>query len=65
MMRSWKHRVRVLTLTLATGGLFAFNGCGLSDQQLASIWQSVLSTGLNTIVTSAISAAFSIGTTTT
>ncbi len=56
-MRKWTHRVRYACLTVAATGLFALNGCGLSDQQLATIWQSVLSTGLNTIVTNALAAA--------
>lgn len=56
-MRNWKYRVRSYSLVLAAGGLFALNGCGLSDQQLASIWQSVLSSGLNTILTNLLTAA--------
>jgi len=60
-MRSWKHRVRLYALTLTAASLFAFNGCGLSDQQLTTVWQSVLSTGLNTLVTNALSAAFTTG----
>jgi len=60
-MRSWKHRVRLYVLTVVAGGLMAFNGCGLSDQPLTSIWQSVLSTGLHTVVTNALSGAFTAG----
>jgi hypothetical protein len=56
-MRSWYWRTRYYGLVLATTGLFALNGCGLSDRQLASIWQSVLSTGLNTIVTNLLTGA--------
>lgn len=57
-MKSWHWRVRYLSLTLAAGGLFAFNGCGLSDRQLATIWQSTITTGLNTVVSNIISAVF-------
>ncbi|HQL55323.1 MAG: hypothetical protein KA383_13285 [Phycisphaerae bacterium] len=49
-MRTWYTRVRYYALTLAASSLFTLEGCGLSDQQLSSIWSSVLSTGLNTIV---------------
>ncbi|MEW6197234.1 MAG: hypothetical protein AB1601_01010 [Planctomycetota bacterium] len=56
MMR-WTWRVRYGLLTLSAGGLWAFNGCGLSDQQWATIWQSVLTTALNTIVSGALSQA--------
>ena len=62
-MKMWLWRVRFYGLALATGSLFAFNGCGLSDQQLASIWQSVITAGLQTIVNNALTAA--AGTTTT
>lgn len=48
-------RWSLLTTTgLVFGGL---NGCYLSDQQLASIWQTVLTSGLNTIVTNILSGA--------
>lgn len=60
-MQTWVHRVRCWSVTLTAGGLLVFGGCGLSDQQLASIWQSVLTAGLNTIVANLISAALSGG----
>ncbi len=56
-MKNWSWRVRYASLLLASGTLFAFNGCGLSDRQLTTVWQSVLSTALNSIVTNAITAA--------
>ena len=46
----WYTRVRYYGLLLAAGGLYFLGGCGLSDQQLAQVWESVISTGLNTIV---------------
>ncbi|MCK4340186.1 MAG: hypothetical protein KAY37_00495 [Phycisphaerae bacterium] len=58
MMKSLFWRMRYLGLTLAAGSLGAFSGCGLSDQQLSSIWYSVLSTGLNTVVGQILSGAF-------
>jgi disulfide bond formation protein DsbB len=58
-MSHWYQRIRYYGLAVAAGTLLAFNGCGLSDQQWASIWQSVISSGLNTIVTSALSNALS------
>lgn len=57
-MRSWKNRIRYVGLLAASGGLFALNGCGLSDQQLAQVWQSVLTAGLNTVIGNAVGAAF-------
>jgi len=41
---------------MAVSGLGLLTGCGgLSDQQLTSILQTVLTTGLNTLITSVIS----------
>lgn len=50
-------RLRYWGLVLATGGLFAFNGCGLSDRQLSSVWEAVITTALNTLVGNALSSA--------
>ena len=41
--------------------LLGFGGCGLTDVQLASIWQSVLTTAFTTMVTQFISNLFSAG----
>ncbi len=57
-MTTWWRRVRNLSLAVSMGGMFAFGGCGLSDQQLAGIWQSVFTTALNTILSNIISALF-------
>ena len=59
-MKSWYWRVRYLRLAAGAGGLLVFNGCGLSDRQLAGVWQSVLSTGLDSVISSAISTWFGI-----
>ncbi len=58
-MSKWTLRIRYYGLALAGGGLLAFNGCGFSDQQLSSIWQSVFTAGLNTLVSNAVTAATS------
>jgi len=57
-MKTWHARLRYCGLTLAAGGLFLFNGCSLSDQQLTSVWQQVISTGLSTVVSNALTSAF-------
>jgi hypothetical protein len=56
-MRKLICRARWALLTLGAAGLYQLGGCGLTDQQLASIWSSVLTTGLNTIVTNVLTAA--------
>ena len=60
-MNKWYLRVRYYSLALAASGLFALSGCGLSDQQWASVWQSIITTGLSTIVGNAVTAAVSTG----
>lgn len=60
MMATWWRRVRRLSLAVGMGGLFALGGCGLSDQQLAGVWQSVVSTALNTVLSNIISAIFAV-----
>lgn len=45
---------KCLRLCAASGSLFLLGQCGLSDQQLTGIAQSVISTGLNTIVSQII-----------
>ena len=61
MKRSWSYRLRYYSLTLAAGSMLAFSGCGLSDQQWASIWQSVVSAGLNTVVGNVLTTALGTG----
>ena len=50
MMKTWKMRGRYYLAFVPAGGLFLFNGCGLSDQQLTGILTSVITTGLSTLV---------------
>ncbi len=56
-MKNWSWRMRYLSLLVASGALFALNGCSLSDRQLGAIWQSVITTGLNTVVTNILTSA--------
>jgi hypothetical protein len=56
-MKKWHWRARYYVLVLAAGGLCAAGGCGLSDQQLAQIWESVISAGLSTLVQNALTLA--------
>ncbi len=56
-MKKWYWRPCYYALALTSGSLFFLNGCGLSDQQLTSIWQSVISAGLTTIVSNALQTA--------
>ncbi len=56
-MKTWYRYVLRAGLLIGAGGLCAFEGCGLTDQQMASIWQSVIMTGLNTLVTNLLTAA--------
>lgn len=53
--RQWQAR----TFVLALGGVswLVLGGCGLTDQQMASIWESVISSALSTIVSSALQLA--------
>jgi hypothetical protein len=44
--------------TASGAALLQFGGCGLSDQQLSSIVTSLVSTGLNTLVTQFITGIF-------
>lgn len=60
MMRNAKTRWLWVRLWVASGSLLALGSC-LSDQQLASILQSTITTGLTTIVTTAIGQAFGAG----
>ncbi len=54
--RPARRRGRILVLA-ATGGLL-LSSCGLSDYQLAQVWQSVLTSGISAFVTGALSSAF-------
>jgi len=49
-MRSAIWRGRFVMFCLACSTILSMGGCGLSDRQLATIWQSVLTAALTTIV---------------
>jgi hypothetical protein len=51
-----KAFMRWVRLWAAGGVTLLLGGCGLSDQQLAGVFQSVLATGLNTLVATVIEA---------
>ena len=53
----WYTRARYYGLLAAAGGLYVLGGCGLSDQQLSQVWQSVISAGLTTIVNNVLQTA--------
>ena len=64
MVKRWfVHHSRLLRVCLSGGSLLAFGSCGLSDQQLSSIAQSVITTGLGSFVTNLLSSLLSAGTT--
>jgi hypothetical protein len=56
-MKKWYWRTRSYVLALSGGGLLVLGGCGLTDQQLASVWESVISSALSTIVSTALQLA--------
>ncbi len=49
-MNRWYWRARYYILGLSSGGLFLVSSCGLSDQEWATVWESVVSSALSTIV---------------
>ena len=53
--RYWTAR----TCVLALSGLswLVLGGCGLTDQQLAQVWESVISSALSTIVSNVLQTA--------
>lgn len=61
MKRNSFWSTRFARIMIPGGSLLLLGDCGLSDQQLTSVAQSVLTTGLTTFVTQAISALFSVG----
>lgn len=57
----WQYRALMLVSGLFT--LVAAGGCrGLTDQQLSGVFQSVLTTGLTTLVNTLIASAVGAGT---
>ena len=61
-MHKWYRRAQYTMLVAASGGLFALGGCGLNDQQLASVWSTVISTGLSSIISNVITTVFKTNT---
>ena len=54
-MKNAVWRGRFAVLCLACSSVLTMGGCGLSDQQLSTIWSQVLTAGLSTIVQSGLS----------
>lgn len=52
------NRLGLLRVLVPGGSMLLLAGCGLSDAQLTSLVQSALSTGLNAVLTNAISSLF-------
>ena len=55
---AWRAWRKVL---VTSSTLLLLSGCPLTDQQITSITQSVISTGLNTIVSNLLQSAFTTG----
>ena len=53
---------RLWRVWLSGGSLLALGGCGLSDTQLASIFQSAVTTGLNALLSQIITSLFGAAT---
>ena len=49
-MMTWLARNRVFRVLIPGASLLLLGGCPLTDAQIASIYQSAVSTGLNTVV---------------
>jgi len=56
-MKKWYWRTRSYVLALSGGTLLTLGGCGLTDQHLASVWESVISSALSTIISTALELA--------
>jgi hypothetical protein len=49
-MKSWIWRRSVWLTMASSGSLLALQGCRLSDRELASVLQSVMTSGLTSLV---------------
>lgn len=64
MMKWWLVHQRLVRVCVPGGSLLLLGGCGLSDQQLVSITQTVITTGLSTFVQQLVTVLVSAGTAT-
>jgi len=62
MTKWWFSHHRLLRVYIPGGSLFLLGGCGLSDQQLTSIAQSVITTGLTTFVSQLVTTLTTLAT---
>lgn len=63
MMKRWMFSRGLWRVWIPGGSLLLLGGCGLSDAQLVSILQSVVTTGLNAFVTQFIATLLGAATT--
>jgi hypothetical protein len=61
-MNKWYWRTRSYVLALSASGLLLAGGCALSDQELAQVWESVISSALSTIISNALTLATGVPT---
>jgi hypothetical protein len=54
-MRHWRTRTYVLALSALS--FLTMGGCGLTDQQLASIWESAISSVVSALISTAVQTA--------
>ncbi len=64
MMKRWMLSKGLWRVWIPGGSLFLLGGCGLSDAQLTSVLQSVVTTGMNAFLTQLITALFGTAATT-
>lgn len=62
MMRTSLYRLMVLNC-VAGASLMSLTSCGLSDRQLSGVVQSALTTGLSSLISAIVNAAFGGGAT--
>ncbi|MGE3181052.1 MAG: hypothetical protein AB7N71_05425 [Phycisphaerae bacterium] len=60
-MNKWRTKSRMMLLMISSAALLPQVGNCLSDRQLTSILETVITTGLTTLVNSAITAATQTG----
>jgi len=61
MVKWWLLHQRLVRVCVPGGSLLLLGGCGLTDQQLVSIAQTVITTGLSTFVQQLVTVLVSAG----
>ena len=62
-MLNWLARNRLMRVLIPGASLLVLGGCPLTDAQIASILQSAIGTGLNTVVRQVFDSVLGGGTT--